>query len=174
MDWSQTRAWVSQHYAWVNLKGRDPGGIVEPGAEYEHVRQEIIDVLLDARDPHTGHHVANLVCRREDASMVGIGGGHSGDVFIWAEEEPPAPGMTREQFEQRHPGIDIGSWEWPRHNSGTHSPDPFIILNGPGFRRGYRKSEPVWLNAFAPTLCQAWGIPVPQHADGAVIWDALE
>ncbi|MEW6358871.1 MAG: alkaline phosphatase family protein [Planctomycetota bacterium] len=174
VDWSRTKAWAAQHYVWVNLKGRDPDGIVEPGEEYEAVRQQIIDAILDARDPHTGRHAANLVCRREDAAMVGIGGGHSGDVFIWSEEEPPKEAITKEEFERQHPGMDIGTWEWPRHNSGTHCPDPFIIMNGPGFKKGYRKERDVWINYFAPTLAHAFGIPIPKDADGGVIWDFLE
>jgi len=40
-------------YVYVNLKGRDPEGIVEP-ADYEKVQQEIIDALLTYVDPKTG------------------------------------------------------------------------------------------------------------------------
>jgi predicted AlkP superfamily phosphohydrolase/phosphomutase len=174
VDWSRTKAWDSGHYVYVNLKGRDPEGIVEPGEEYEQVRQRIIEALLDAKDPHTGRHAANFVCRIEDASMVGIGGDRVGDVFVWSEEGPAEKGYTREEFERAHPGIELGTWEWPRHNSGAHRPDPFMIMAGPGFKKGYRRDTPTWINYFAPTLSTAWGIPVPKDADGGVIWDFLE
>ena len=173
VDWSRTKAWVNNHYVYVNLKGRDPDGCVEPGAEYEAVRQQSIDALLDAKDPETGRHACNLVCRIEDASMVGIGGDRVGDVFVW-QEEKPVPPMTRAEFEVANPGVDLGSWEWPRHNSGHHRPDPFMIMAGPGFKQGYRRDTPTWVSYFAPTLAMAWGIPVPKDTDGGVIWDFLE
>ena len=47
-------------------------------------------------------------------------------------------------------------------------------MAGPGLKRGYRHTKAPWLSAFAPTLCHAWGIPIPADADGAVIWEFLE
>ena len=38
----------------INLKGREPEGLVEPGVEYEALRQEIIDALLALENPETG------------------------------------------------------------------------------------------------------------------------
>ena len=174
VDWARTKAWPSGHYVYVNLKGRDPDGVVEPGEEYERVRQQIINAILDAKDPHTGRHAANFVCRIEDASMVGIGGDRVGDVFVWSEEGPAPKGLTREEFARALPGVELGTWEWPRHNSGTHRPDPFMIICGPGFTKGYRRDRAAWINTFAPTLAHAWGIPIPRDADGGVVWDFLE
>ena len=41
IDWSKTKA-IAGNFplvnAWVNLKGRDPQGVVEPGEEFERVR----------------------------------------------------------------------------------------------------------------------------------------
>ena len=44
--WEETRA-VPQRacYVYVNVKGRDPQGIVEPGAEFETVRDRIVEAL---------------------------------------------------------------------------------------------------------------------------------
>ena len=174
IDWSGTRAFGRGNYVWVSTKGRDPDGIVEPGDEFEEVRQLAINALAAACDPGTGRPYWNLVCRKEDAAMVGIGGGHAGDVFLWAEQAPlPAHG-SREELQRRYADVDLGTWEQPRFGSGGHSADPFIVMCGPGLKRGYRRERAVWLNAFAPTLALAWGIPVPADADGAAIWDFLE
>jgi len=173
IDWSRTRAFPRHHYIYVNLKGRDPQGIVEAGEEYEEVRQLAIEAVLGAKDPRTGKPLVNLACRREDAEILGVGGERVGDVFVWWEMPREEKGMTREEFERLHPDIDLGTWEQPRQNSGKHSPDPFIIMYGAPFRKGYRRERAVWLNYFAPTLCHAWGIPAPRDADGGVIWDFL-
>ena len=44
-------------YIYINLKGRDPEGIVEP-ADYEKVQQQIIDALYSYVDPATGQRRA--------------------------------------------------------------------------------------------------------------------
>jgi len=173
VDWSRTKAWPRSHYVHLNVKGREPDGCVEPGEEFERIRQQVIDLVLDQKDPHTGRHGANMVCRVEDAAMVGIGGDRVGDVFIWSEEAP-IPTLTREAFEKANPGVDLGSWEWPRHNSGNHRPDPFMIMAGPGLKKGRRRDTPTWISYFAPTLATAWGIPVPKDADGGAVWEFLE
>jgi predicted AlkP superfamily phosphohydrolase/phosphomutase len=49
---------------YVNLKGREPRGSVEPGAEYEAVRDDLIARLLALRDPD-GELVIERVERRE-------------------------------------------------------------------------------------------------------------
>ena len=57
IDWSRTRAYCPSAPGsglWVNLRGREPEGIVAPGAEYERVVAELRERLLAFRDPRTG------------------------------------------------------------------------------------------------------------------------
>ncbi|MGH2367177.1 MAG: alkaline phosphatase family protein, partial [Chloroflexota bacterium] len=55
IDWAKTKAApVGLVNIYVNLKGREPTGIVEPGAEYEQVRRQIIEALMSYRDPDAG------------------------------------------------------------------------------------------------------------------------
>ena len=54
-------------YIYVNLKGRDPGGIVEP-ADYEKVQQQIIDALYSYVDPATGKRPVALALTKKDAT----------------------------------------------------------------------------------------------------------
>jgi predicted AlkP superfamily phosphohydrolase/phosphomutase len=50
----------------INLRGREPRGSVEPGAEYERVRTQLAEELLQMRDPDTGKPMVKRVLRRED------------------------------------------------------------------------------------------------------------
>jgi predicted AlkP superfamily phosphohydrolase/phosphomutase len=53
IDWSKTAAWGDGGYygrLFVNLKGREPQGTVDPGA-YEHVRDELIERLEKMTGP---------------------------------------------------------------------------------------------------------------------------
>src|SRR5260221_12971791 len=69
IDWSRTRAYCPSAPGsglWVNVKGREPEGIVSPGAEYERVVAELRERLLAHRDPRTGEAIVTAVHRREE------------------------------------------------------------------------------------------------------------
>lgn len=67
VDWSKTKAYsMGLGAIYINLKGREPKGIVEPGAEYEQIKNEIIKGLEAYVDPETGAHPVARVYKRED------------------------------------------------------------------------------------------------------------
>jgi predicted AlkP superfamily phosphohydrolase/phosphomutase len=67
VDMSRTRAFcISSYGIYLNVKGREPAGIVAPGAEYQSLREEIMSKLLELRDPSTGEQVIDEVFKRED------------------------------------------------------------------------------------------------------------
>jgi predicted AlkP superfamily phosphohydrolase/phosphomutase len=51
---------------YVNLSGREAGGIVAPGAEYEALRAELITRLAGLTDPKNGEKAVSRVFKRED------------------------------------------------------------------------------------------------------------
>ena len=159
VDWSRTRA-VAQRscYVYVNLKGRDPQGIVEPGEEYEAVREATIQALLAYRDPETGQRAVALALRREDVRMMGLYGEVVGDV-VYAEE----PG-----FGGQH-GQQLTTVEF-----GEGSIRPLLMLHGPGIKRGHRLERNAWLTDVVPTVCHLMELPMPRDAEGAVLYQALE
>ncbi len=66
IDWSGTRAYgIGLNGVYVNLRGRESVGIVEPGARAALVR-EISDKLLRTVDPATGAPAVTRAFRRED------------------------------------------------------------------------------------------------------------
>lgn len=50
---------------YINLKGREPRGSVEAGAQYEEVRDDLITRLLALRNPYSGEPVIERVEKRE-------------------------------------------------------------------------------------------------------------
>ena len=54
----------------INLKGREPEGVVEPGAEYEALRREIADALTVLENPETGRPAVQWVARVEELYEV--------------------------------------------------------------------------------------------------------
>ena len=66
VDWARTRAYaVGLNGLYVNLKGRERDGIVEPGAR-ESLVKEIAGKLLGTVDPATGSAAITRMYRRED------------------------------------------------------------------------------------------------------------
>ena len=67
VDWSRSRAYaMGLGDVYVNLKGREKGGIVEPGPEYEALRAELISKLTALTDPKNGERAVSRVFKRED------------------------------------------------------------------------------------------------------------
>lgn len=54
VDWEKTRAvQIRSNYIYINLKGRDKTGIVDPADKYD-LETQIINDLYNYRDPATG------------------------------------------------------------------------------------------------------------------------
>ena len=82
IDWTKTRAVnMRTSHIYVNLKGRDPEGIVEP-EDYDALVQQIISDLYAYRDPVHGERVVSFAMTREEMECVGMGGKHCGDIFF--------------------------------------------------------------------------------------------
>lgn len=86
IDWSQTKA-INQRacHIYLNIKGRDKYGIIEPEDQYEMEEQLMTD-LYGYKDPKTGKRVIALALRNKDAVLLGMGGPECGDILIWTAE----------------------------------------------------------------------------------------
>ena len=132
-------------------------------------------MMLDIKDPTTGGHLFNCVCRKEAARLYGIGTDGDPDVLTLSLKRATEPKrkITLEEVKEKLPNMDLGTWDKPKRYTGDHDLDAFLIVKGPGVKKGYWREEPVWLSYVAPTLCYLWGIPSPADADGGIIWDFL-
>lgn len=144
-------------YVYVNLKGRDPEGIVDP-KDYEKVQQEIIDALLCYVDPETGKRPVAMALSKRDARILGLYGDGIGDVvyaiYPW--------------FGGQH-GPILPTAEW-----GIGSLKALLIMTGHGVKKGHRLKRTVWLPDLVPTICYLMDLPVPEQAEGAVIYQAFK
>ncbi len=163
--WEQTRAYAlgAGGNIYVNLKGREPTGIVEPGADYERVRQELIAHLMTMRDPDSGQPVVKQAHLRE-ALYSGSFLEQAPDVVIeWSDYAYWGRGQYESQsaaFEkQRH--FDFSD----QPLTGSHRPEGILIANGPGMQHG-AEVEGASLLDLAPTLLGILGIKSPADMDG--------
>jgi predicted AlkP superfamily phosphohydrolase/phosphomutase len=158
IDWTKTRA-AAQGVVniIVNLKGREPTGIVEPGAEYEQVRRDVIRALTSAQDPVAGYCPFVFALRREDAEVANMWGDLVGDVVY----------ATLPEFDGAH-GQQLPSARW-----GWGAQHTLFVLSGSGVKRGQHLARQVRQVDVAPTLAYLTGLPTPAHCEGRVVMEAL-
>ena len=86
MDWEKTKAVACRECnIYINLKGRDPHGIVDPADKYE-LEEQIMTDLYGYRDKKTGKRIIALALRNKDAVLLGYGGPECGDICYWIAE----------------------------------------------------------------------------------------
>ncbi|MHB1414115.1 MAG: alkaline phosphatase family protein [Chloroflexota bacterium] len=158
-DWSKTKA-VGQRrvHIYINTKGRDPDGIVEPGEEYEKVRDEVIKALHEYVDPKTGMKPIVLALKREDARILGHYTERSGDIIYAIDPH----------FDKEHAPF------LPTAKVGIGDLHTLFIMAGPGVKQGAEIERTVWLTDIVPTICHLTELPIPQQAEGAIVYQALE
>lgn len=171
IDWGKTRAFrVPLQYPAegieINLRGRQPQGIVERGAEYEAVRSAILEALRELADPEDGRPLVREAYRREEA--------YSGPFL---EEMPDIVLLTDPAYDGGA-GVDRLITEVPlsflARRSGDHLMEGVLILRGEGLVRRGQRVEGATITDLAPTILYALGCPIPRDMDGRVLTEALE
>ncbi|HWR09326.1 alkaline phosphatase family protein [Sporomusa sp.] len=157
IDWANTKA-VAQRatFIYINLKGRDPQGSVEPD-EYDKLVEKIIDDLYSYRDPHTGRRVVAFAMNRNDMEAVGLGGPNCGDIFYILEPE----------FTRCH-GNGLSN-----HTLLGCSMKALFMMVGAGVKQGEILHRRVRMVDVVPTICHLTAAPMPRNVEGGVIYQAL-
>ncbi len=161
VDWSKTAAYsygsIGQIY--VNLKGREPQGTIDPGTERERLVERIIDDLRGLSDPDDGMPVVTAVYRRDDI--------YKGP---YVEALPDINVIFRDMSYASHFLPRFGDKSVfgppPDFETGMHRQDGLYIVWGPeveGRSPGHQHIQDV-----APTILRQFGVPVPTDMDGTV------
>ncbi len=158
IDWANTKAVAQRgNHIYLNLKGRDPEGIVDPADKYQ-VEEEIMTALYGYRDPRSGQRVISLALRNKDAVVLGLGGPESGDICYW----------NAEGYNYDH----CDSLSTLEGYAGT-SVSPIIIFAGKGFKEGFTTNRIIRQVDMAPTLATLGGVRMPAECEGAPVYQIL-
>jgi predicted AlkP superfamily phosphohydrolase/phosphomutase len=190
INWDKTLAfpYMEPPFIWVNLKGRDPQGIVRK-EEYETVRDQIIDALSSARDPKTGAKVIEMALRKEEATFYGLNGERVGDVVYFLR--PPygvfdgildaldASSLSSKEYNKpltydTKRFFGAHAYYTPETRFGKFSVSVPLIMSGNGIKKGAFPNKIINLTDIAPTLSYLLNIPKPEHAKGNILYDFLE
>ena len=151
-------------YVNVNLKGREPCGIVEP-EDYEKVVKEIIVALHDYGATHAGTHRGEFAFAvpGDQAGFLGLGGECCGDVVFGV-----MGGEIGGYFG------DVHAVQIPSAKNKYSDERPVCIMSGKGFKKDHLLTRPTDLTDIAPTVLHASGYLQTEDATGGIVFQAFE
>jgi predicted AlkP superfamily phosphohydrolase/phosphomutase len=183
IDWPQTKAYFEENpyypVLWINVKGRQPSGVVEPGDEYEKVRTDLIEQLEDWRHPETGERIVLRAYRREEV----YSGPHleeAPDIIVhWNEREGYSYAFRISSKSKRFEWTEDIDPSAPQHlafftgKSGSHRDDGIFLARGPKIRPEVNL-ENARIVDVAPTILHLLGVAVPEDMDGRVLLEMFD
>jgi predicted AlkP superfamily phosphohydrolase/phosphomutase len=170
ISWQHTRAFLIENanegYIRINLKGREPQGIVEPGREYESLCDEIFQAAKTMTNPSNGKPAAGAVYKTDDLYR-GPCRSQMPDVIIsWNDDAR----VTTELMTQKY-GIARSAqagYAVTPYYTGNHRPTALSIAVGPGVSAGRVLNDTSILD-LAPTILKFFNITVPDYMTGKAL-----
>jgi predicted AlkP superfamily phosphohydrolase/phosphomutase len=168
VDWSHTRAYgLGLNGLYLNMKGREQHGIVEPGTQADALLKEIKQKLLEVRDPEGGLEAITRVDRASEVYQ-GPYRDKGPDLLVGYNRGYRAGWQTilgnfpADEFEN-----NTNPW------SGDHCMDytlvPGVLLSN----RSIDAASPA-LTDIAPTIFAQFGIPKPDGMMGQSVLSAKQ
>jgi predicted AlkP superfamily phosphohydrolase/phosphomutase len=171
VDWEHTRACgFGTGGIFMNVRGRDPQGVVAPGDEYETLRDELSARLQALVDPETGEPVVKAMLRGEQVYP----GSRPGDVPDLLLALFPGYGLGRgESLGQVRdkPVLETNHTWWSGGHEGPYLPQDIpgiLLMAGPGISSGSRVDAPRIIDV-APTVLHLLGLDIPPHVEGKIL-----
>ncbi len=159
IDWSKTRAIANRSMdIWLNIRGRDKHGIVDPKDKYE-LEEQIITDLYSYKDKETGKRIVGLALHNKDAAILGMGGPGYGDIIYF----------NAEGYNYEH-GDSLPTY----YGNGDTSTSPIFIAAGVGLKEGFKTSRVIREVDLAPTIAAVLGVRIPAQCEGAPVYQILE
>jgi len=175
IDMTRTRAFSEElNYApsiWLNVRGRDPHGLIDDGGEYDRVADEISAALMTWRHPETGRPIVRRVHRRaelyrgpcvaEAPDLVIELALEDGYSFPCLPTTPSEPRSLRRLVAREHVAGKGGGM------NGSHRPEGLWVLSGPGVAQS--PSAEASIVDVAPSVLHLAGLAVPAWMDGRLL-----
>ena len=140
---------------YINLKGRDKYGIVDPEDKYE-LEEEIITNLYGYKHPKTGKRIIALALHNKDAVLLGMGGPDAADIIVLIHEDY---------------NFDHGESLSTACGHNDTSVSPIFVAAGPGVKSGYTVKNYIREVDVAPTAAVLLGVNIPKDCEGAPAYE---
>jgi predicted AlkP superfamily phosphohydrolase/phosphomutase len=142
----------------INLRGREPDGIVEPGEEYRTLAEELRDSFLELRDIESGLPLVSKVLFARDLVSDAVNNPEIPDLFIeW--------NRTRRMNAVQSERLGCIEIDFFPARSGDHHVDGFVLSNRPITPAGNDR-DAVSVLDLAPTIASLHGVEPPDRWRG--------
>ena len=167
VDWSRTRAFckTGMGQIFINLKGRDPEGMVNSGDEYKKLTEEIGRRLKDFLNELTDGKSKAEVHTKEEI--------YSGDYF---DEMPDITFLPNKDGYQAGSFVDFGSNRIVSDVTlltGNHDMNGIFLAKGESVKKGAVTNGATIMDV-APTILHVMGCKIPKDMDGKVLTTIFE
>jgi len=159
VNWSKTKAFTTIRSTGegvsINLAGREPDGIVDP-ADFEKVRDQVMDALSNFVDPKTGKRPVKAIFRREE--------------IFKGKHADTAPDILMEPevgYSLTHARTALEDADWI---SGDHRPEGVIVAAGPNVKPF--EQQPMLID-MAPTILAALQAPASIEHTGRILHEVV-
>ncbi|MCR4409075.1 MAG: alkaline phosphatase family protein [Candidatus Saccharicenans sp.] len=160
VDWSRTRAYaLGLAGIYLNLRGREAQGIVEPGEESRRLKQELMEKLSGLKDPEKGSVAINRLIDSEKI-YHGPYRDNAPDLIV-AYNQGYRASWDSVVGKVNRTVIEDNRKAW----SADHCLDPALV---PGvlFSNLKLDAREASIMDIAPTVLQLFGVPLPAYLDG--------
>ncbi|HOT91124.1 MAG TPA: alkaline phosphatase family protein [Anaerolineae bacterium] len=173
VDWGKTRAFFSEEGGLrINVRGREPCGVVSPGVAYEALRTLLIEQLLALRDPLTGKSVVSAVHRREEL-YTGPYTIEAPDLIVEPQRDNPKAEHNFILASHASSLLDTAMFDWSLPYTANHTLEGILIAYAKHIMPARRHSG-ARIEDIAPTVLAALGISIPDTMDGRVLEELFE
>lgn len=145
----------------LNLKGREPNGLVMPGEEEEALKAFLKEKLLSLRHPVSGDRMVEKVYEAKEI--------YSGPYVKLA------PDLVGEFKNGEYISTgSLASQEWlGESRNAQHRKEGILLMKGAGISR-HSEFPPCDIMDLAPTVLHILGLPVPRDMDGRILKEIFD
>lgn len=164
IDWKSTKAFAYSAIGdiYINIKGREPQGIVNP-EEYYKIREELVEKIRSIE--YKGRKLKISVLKKEEAFSRSS---------LWDAFPDLVILPTDEGVQEVNPSIGMSEVITEVTSSkGNHRLNGIILAYGPGIKKGYEIKK-AKIYDLAPTILHIFGLPIPGDIDGRVLKEIFE
>ena len=169
VEWERSKVFcipnANEAYFRLNLRGREPKGIVAPGAEEEALVAELRSEMSALVNPDNGRSAVERVVGVSETfpgpqrdRLPDVTASWNNDAETLGRVRAPRGGVVEQAA-----GYQIGAYY-----TGNHRPNAFLVARGPGLPEGVEVRGNHILDV-APTVLALLGVSPPSHFAGRPI-----